>query len=41
VNRPGQGGPRPSHPHWQAIVLLIGVCLALVALAAMSTFGIL
>jgi hypothetical protein len=39
VNRPG--GPRPSHPRWPAILLLLGVCLALVALAAMSTFGIL
>jgi hypothetical protein len=32
--------PAANHPTAQAIGLLVAVCVALIALAAMSTFGV-
>jgi hypothetical protein len=40
MRRPGpKAGERPTHPKVQAFLLMVGVVLAVMALAAMSTFA--
>jgi hypothetical protein len=36
---PASGGPTPKHPTRQAILLLVGVTLLIVALAVLSSSG--
>lgn len=37
--RDPSGAERPSHPHWQALGLIVAVIVAIIGLAAISTFG--
>jgi hypothetical protein len=37
VNR--SGPEKPTHPRWQAALLMVGIVLAIVVLAAISTFS--
>jgi hypothetical protein len=36
---PGPRRPKPAHPTWPALGLLVAVCLLLFGLATMSTIG--
>ena len=39
AEQPGRRPPRPSHPKWPAVLLLVAVSALLLALAVLSTFG--